>query len=151
MPEFILPVRNYRRFEELDAFTQGFIEALFFTESDTAFTMSEWQDSEVQHRLREGQLDGCIPSDCGFDDLHKDSLAAIIADCKAFQAMHAATLAQAYAMQLKQRNGDSELYDEAQAGHDFWLTRNGHGVGFWDRGLGFRRPRQPRKRAVCAC
>lgn len=20
-------------------------------------------------------------------------------------------------------------------GHDFWLTRNGHGVGFWDRGL----------------
>ena len=23
-----------------------------------------------------------------------------------------------------------------QIGHDFWLTRNGHGVGFWDRGLG---------------
>jgi hypothetical protein len=22
------------------------------------------------------------------------------------------------------------------AGHDFWLTRNGHGSGFWDRGLG---------------
>lgn len=21
-------------------------------------------------------------------------------------------------------------------GHDLWLTRNGHGVGFWDRGLG---------------
>lgn len=21
-------------------------------------------------------------------------------------------------------------------GGDFWLTRNGHGVGFWDRGLG---------------
>jgi len=23
-----------------------------------------------------------------------------------------------------------------QAGHDFWLTRDGHGTGFWDRGLG---------------
>lgn len=23
----------------------------------------------------------------------------------------------------------------AYAGHDFWLTRNGHGAGFWDRGL----------------
>lgn len=23
-----------------------------------------------------------------------------------------------------------------QAGHDFCLTRNGHGAGFWDRGLG---------------
>lgn len=24
----------------------------------------------------------------------------------------------------------------AMAGHDFWLTRAGHGAGFWDRGLG---------------
>lgn len=24
----------------------------------------------------------------------------------------------------------------AQIGHDFWLTRNGHGAGFWDRDLG---------------
>ena len=32
-------------------------------------------------------------------------------------------------------------YEEAggtpeQFAHDFWLTRNGHGAGFWDRGLG---------------
>lgn len=26
--------------------------------------------------------------------------------------------------------------DAEQVGHDFWLTRNGHGTGFWDRGLG---------------
>ena len=25
---------------------------------------------------------------------------------------------------------------DEQFGHDFWLTRNGHGAGFWDRGLG---------------
>lgn len=25
----------------------------------------------------------------------------------------------------------------SQAGHDLWLTRNGHGAGFWDRGLAF--------------
>lgn len=24
--------------------------------------------------------------------------------------------------------------DWEQHGHDFWLTRNGHGAGFWDRG-----------------
>ena len=24
--------------------------------------------------------------------------------------------------------------DFEQHGHDFWLTRNGHGAGFWDRG-----------------
>lgn len=28
--------------------------------------------------------------------------------------------------------------DPGQVGHDFWLTRNGHGAGFWDRGLGER-------------
>lgn len=26
-----------------------------------------------------------------------------------------------------------ELYGMARAGHDFWLTRNGHGAGYWDR------------------
>lgn len=26
--------------------------------------------------------------------------------------------------------------DARQAGYDFWLARNGHGTGFWDRGLG---------------
>jgi hypothetical protein len=31
------------------------------------------------------------------------------------------------------------LTDE-QAGRDFWLTRNGHGVGFWDRDLNGRLP-----------
>lgn len=25
---------------------------------------------------------------------------------------------------------------KAQHGHDFWLTRNHHGAGFWDRGYG---------------
>lgn len=27
-------------------------------------------------------------------------------------------------------------YLASNAGHDFWLTRNSHGAGFWDRGLG---------------
>lgn len=31
-------------------------------------------------------------------------------------------------------NGDYTGYN--CAGHDFWLTRNGHGAGFWDRGMG---------------
>ena len=26
--------------------------------------------------------------------------------------------------------------DATQAAHDFWLTRNHHGAGFWDRGHG---------------
>lgn len=28
---------------------------------------------------------------------------------------------------------DLGQFDQAQIGHDLWLTRNGHGAGFWDR------------------
>ena len=27
----------------------------------------------------------------------------------------------------------SDYWNPEQFGHDFWLTRNGHGAGFWDR------------------
>lgn len=30
----------------------------------------------------------------------------------------------------------SQGYPESYAGHDLWLTRSGHGCGYWDRGLG---------------
>lgn len=30
----------------------------------------------------------------------------------------------------------NENYDSDHAGHDFALTRNSHGAGFWDRGFG---------------
>ena len=29
-------------------------------------------------------------------------------------------------------------WSDEQIGHDFWLTRNGHGTGFWDRDLPFK-------------
>jgi hypothetical protein len=37
--------------------------------------------------------------------------------------------------QIKASPFYSKAMSEAQAGHDFWLTRNGHGAGFWDRSL----------------
>lgn len=44
-------------------------------------------------------------------------------ECAAFQYQNVAALA-AY----------TEARPLAYAGHDFFLTRNGHGTGFWDRG-----------------
>lgn len=63
----------------------------------------------------------------GFDGntmLSTEAFEQIKADCAKFQADAHYLLAQAYAQ---------DGYDAAQAGHDFWLTRNGHGSGFWDR------------------
>lgn len=34
------------------------------------------------------------------------------------------------------RDLNRSTLEESQIGHDFWLTRNGHGAGFWDRGIG---------------
>lgn len=34
---------------------------------------------------------------------------------------------------------DLTEYDAGQVGHDLWLTRNGHGTGFWDNGRGYDR------------
>ena len=58
----------------------------------------------------------------GQSDLAPDCLAKMIADCRRFQKMNAKDLAQA--------GSDDEN------GHDFFLTRCGHGVGFSDRGYG---------------
>jgi hypothetical protein len=54
------------------------------------------------------------------NDFSNEALAKATADCNSFIAKNEKDLARA---------GDDE-----QNGHDFWLTRNGHGAGFWDRG-----------------
>lgn len=59
------------------------------------------------------------------DDISAEALAKIKADCEDFIETNLKDL-EAYANECPRGN----------AGHDFWLTRNGHGAGFWDRGLG---------------
>lgn len=34
------------------------------------------------------------------------------------------------------RVGAGQYQDFEKHGYDFWLTRNGHGTGYWDRGYG---------------
>jgi hypothetical protein len=58
-----------------------------------------------------------------FSDVHISSLNAVIDDCTFWQNDNAALLNEAY----------ERDYDAEQAGRDYWYTRNGHGVGFWDR------------------
>jgi hypothetical protein len=57
-------------------------------------------------------------------DLAPEAVAEAVADCAAFAADHAADLAAAADLG---RDFDS-------LGHDFFLSRNGHGAGFFDRG-----------------
>ena len=62
-------------------------------------------------------LDGAF----GPEDIAPETMARMVEDCRVFQEDQAA-----------------DLQDPSQDGFDFWLTRNGHGAGFWDRGHGPR-------------
>lgn len=122
MPEYILDMGSAdhaRAFKALDAFTQGYIEALFFTENAPNAPDAETFAAQCEA----GENEGSIPADCGFADLAPEALEAIVQECGEFQSTAASLLERAYT-----RN-----YDAEQAGRDFWFTRNGHGVGFWDR------------------
>jgi hypothetical protein len=63
----------------------------------------------------------CLDENHEINDIAGPTLARMIEDCVAFQ---------------EAESDDLEEIDPSQAGHDFWLTRNRHGAGFWDRGLG---------------
>lgn len=64
------------------------------------------------------------------EDLGDDVLSGMIDDCVRFRAENTEALAAVIGAQA-----DGKLYDDPRAGHDFWLTRNGHGSGFWGRGF----------------
>lgn len=102
-----------KQFTELDTFTQAYITAMFWTENESL---------PDPNNVRVGGMDY---RDTGrlmelFGILAESTLAAMEADCAKFQTVNADMLAQV---------GTAD-----QNGHDFWLTRNHHGSGFWDRG-----------------
>jgi len=93
---------NYR-VDMVDEFTRAYMQAMLWAETD---------NSNDQ---------GGDPLDQNYDetDFSDDAMERIINDCKQFQ-------------QQAQLENYSEEIAGKMAGHDFWLTRVGHGAGFWD-------------------
>jgi hypothetical protein len=54
-----------------------------------------------------------------FPQIGRETLLKMVEDCARFQ-----------------READLTDYPTKQAGHDFWLTRNHHGCGFWENDYG---------------
>lgn len=149
MPEFIADTDgrvNGLLFEDCSDIFQGYIEAMLFTSCCSGISMVDWTDPENVEAVEEGCADGSIPTDAGFGDIHPKSLEDMQMDCFNFEVKARDLLQQAYGHTFPERTiGDGSLpdshrpawdYDAKAAGRDFWYTRNGHGVGFWDRGLG---------------
>lgn len=100
-----------RPWEDLDEFSRQYVETALWSTND------------------ESDPSGGEPIDKNYDvsDVDDATIARMAADCEAFQRDNAADLDVYY---------DGTGRDKGSAGHDFWLTRNGHGAGFWDRGYG---------------
>ena len=66
----------------------------------------------------ESDASGGQPMDRNYDfsDIHEATMARMRADCEAFLNANREDIGDRF----------------AEAGHDFWLTRNRHGAGFWD-------------------
>lgn len=92
----------------LDAFTESYIETALWSSTDNS------DDS------------GGDPLDANYDisDIDEATLDKMVADAADFQEKYGSLID---GEKLNGRYGNRE-----QAGHDFWLTRNGHGAGFWD-------------------
>ena len=95
----------------MDNFTKAYIEAALWSSND----------------------DNGDPFDENYtvDDISLETKMKMTVDCINFQKDNKVNLDKAYKLYP-----ENEWTNEEQAGHDFWLTRNGHGCGFWSRGIG---------------
>lgn len=97
-------------------FINGYLTAALWSSTDT-ITDAEGEERDVE-------LDEYDWADGEAEKLH--------ADCYDFMQENGKLLER-----YVRRVGPFDQYTEWElAGHDFWLTRCGHGVGYWDRGLG---------------
>lgn len=106
-PKYLEPVRDL---SELDSFTRGYITTALWSSMDEAGkSLDETSD---------------------WSDLAPECLASMRQDCAQFQELYHDTIQAAIDTGEVVCGPD---FDEwGRAGHDFWLTRCGHGAGFWD-------------------
>jgi hypothetical protein len=106
--------RSSPRLEFLDAFFQGYLHCAFW--SSPGHTKENFED--------EAEVEAIAP-------LAREEQYGV---CRDFVQANLEDLVE-YVKQRRAEQGDTRALWSG-AGHDFWLTRSGHGAGFWDRGLG---------------
>lgn len=102
------------RSKEFQDFCKGYIDAALWSSTDNS------------------DESGGEPLDANYsaDDIAASSLRAMKNDCAKFFRKNRKAL-KLYTKHLQHQAHEGSAY--AHAGHDFWLTANGHGAGFWDR------------------
>lgn len=107
----------------IDEMVSAYVEAMLWAGLDWTDTVDNGGTEQNPRPLDENY---------DSDDLSDDAWAEIRRECAEFYETHACILDW-----ITTRGPEGcRFYSAEQAGHDFYLTRNGHGTGFWDRGLG---------------
>ena len=104
-------LRRASRFPRLDDFTAAYIEAALWSSTDVVDEDGNEVDIVLNERF-------------SYEDFDSQCLKRMIEDCRRFQNENFDDLG-------VEGVGTRHSIEE-KAGHDFWLTRNGHGAGFWD-------------------
>ena len=68
-----------------------------------------------------------LDTNYGIKDISEETLQIMKKDCELFLMR-----GQDYIFAKGCPNANDGTSQAGMAGHDFWLTRNGHGAGFWD-------------------
>lgn len=84
----------------------------------------QWADCGPDHETHEKQWSTTVAEKAVFD------CAAFIEACEAVKYVDPGLTENSLLDCLAEYAPD---YSDERFGHDFWLTRNGHGAGFWDR------------------
>lgn len=98
------------------------------SQSDATFSLDSFTRAYIEAALWSSTDDNGSPLDANYNvtDIEPETLAKMAADCARFQQDNAQWITE------ESRKFASEWSTDELAGHDFWLTRNGHGAGFWD-------------------
>ena len=118
MPEFTVDFPK-DLLERLDDFTKGYLVCALWA------SPGEGEDETLDKY--------------GIEDIDPATIEEIEKECKDFQEKHSHHL-DIICNKIKHMRTQGKMvsgYPPMElCGHDFFLTRNGHGAGFWDRGYG---------------
>ena len=95
MPEFQLDLgtqQSAAAFNALDAFTRGYLEAAFFTETNDLYGSDDWDSAQAQEDIAEGRCSGAIPSDSSIDDGRPHHVAGFVALASHHHNHHGVTM-----------------------------------------------------------
>jgi len=83
------------------------------------------------------------------DDFTEDARSAAESDCRALIELMMNTDCSAHGEYDNLFDAADDLQGYERIGHDFWLTRNGHGAGFWDGDYVSRTHNQDYGKMIC--